>query len=89
MKIKILRGGNFGHPNPAMYGRNLYTLTGEIVEVDEEQGLMIIRLGRGTEVDKEKLTEIVGPELTEPSAPDIEEEAPKKRRGRPPKKRSF
>jgi hypothetical protein len=88
MKIKILKGGNFGHPDPKRYGENFYTKTGEIVECDEVIGARIIELGRGEKVDGrtkadtsnviKKEVEVV--DVTEKDVPDIEEVTRKPRR---------
>jgi hypothetical protein len=92
MRIKITKGGNFAHPNPAFAGRpHLRLDTNEVYDVDEEQGQMIVDLGRA-ELVPEREFEVRKAEVIEepPTITTEEEEPPKKRRGRPPgKKRNL
>jgi hypothetical protein len=77
MRIKITDGGKFAHPDPPRGNQILHVSTGEIVEVDDQQGQMIINLGRAEKVADiaQKVTEVVGPtELETP--PQVETEAP-------------
>jgi DNA helicase TIP49 (TBP-interacting protein) len=88
MQIKITDGGKFAHPNPKFYRRpHLEVQTGDVIEVDDEQGNLIIKLGRAVHIVEDREVEIRAPKEVEIPAAPVIEEPPKKRRGRPPGKR--
>lgn len=88
MRVRILRGGKFTHPDPKRWNKVLKAKTGDEVDVDEIHGARLIEIGRAELIDN-RVLEVHGPEIIEePPAAVVEEpEPPKKRRGRPPGKR--
>lgn len=78
MRVKITKGGTFGHPDPTKYGQVFRANTDEIVEVDEEQGAWLIELGRavGKKKRKKKEVEIAPPpkEIEDPELHTFEED---------------
>jgi hypothetical protein len=90
MQIRITDGGKFAHPNPKFYTRpHLVVKTDDVIEVDDEQGNLIIGLGRAVQIVDERLIEVRKAEEVEvpPAAQYVEEDPPKRKRGRPPGKR--
>jgi hypothetical protein len=97
MLVRITKGGKFAHPDPAKYGQTLYAVTDEVLELDDEQGKVLVSINRAVKVTKREY-EIAHPQIIEepedPEEIEVTDEsktqagcAPckeKKKRGRPP-----